>query len=378
MVASLLEGTAIRGVVACVPERRETVEDLAARFGDEAARKIAKATGIESRHLVPPHQCTSDLAEAAGRELLDRLGWEAGSIDLLVNVTQTHDHILPTSGFLLHRRLGLGKGAVVLDLSLGCSGYVHGLWTASAMLKAAGGRRALLIVGDTTSRVLDPNDRAVAPLFGDAAAATALEADAEAPPMAFALGSDGAGASYLAVPGGGLRRPDEPAHLFMDGTQVFAFTLREVPDSVRAALSLAGWDIGMVDRLVLHQANAQMIRHLAQKLGVALERTVVALGEYGNTSSASIPLALVDALSDPLTDGPSRLLLSGFGVGWSWGSVALTVGPLAACGLVALRADGASFAVADRADFAATPAETAGDAKGVAKGAEEPAVSAGH
>lgn len=360
MVASVVEGVAIAGVTACLPERRETVADLAARFGAEAAERIAKATGIEARHLVPPHQCTSDLAEAAARALLDGLGWDAAGIDLLVNVSQTHDHILPASAFLLHRRLGLGKHAAVLDLGLGCSGYVYGLWTASALLRACNGRRALLIAGDTTSRVLDPQDRSVAPLFGDAASATALVADPGAPPMAFALGSDGAGAPYLAVPGGGLRRPDEPAHLFMDGTQVFAFTLREVPGSVRDALGLAGWGIADVDHLVLHQANAQMVRHLAQKLGATPDQTVLALAGHGNTSSASIPLALATALPEALAAGRRKLLLSGFGVGWSWGSAAVEAGPLAVCGTVLLDGDGHPAISAGAARDAGSSADSAG------------------
>lgn len=360
MVASVIEGVALKGIVACVPEGRETVEDLAARFGEEAAHKIAKATGIEARHLVPAHQCTSDLAEAAGHRLLVGIGWDPASVDLLVMVTQTHDHILPASGYRLHHRLGLGKGTAVLDLTLGCSGYVYGLWTAAAMLKAAGGKRALLIAGDTTSRVLDPNDRAVAPLFGDAATATALELDVEAAPMAFALGSDGAGAPYLTVPGGGLRQPDAPAHLFMDGTQVFAFTLREVPANIRAVLDLAGWSMGSVDHIVLHQANAQMIRHLGQKLGATPAQTVLALAGFGNTSSASIPLALASELAGRLRAGSSRLLLSGFGVGWSWGSATVVAGPLAVCETILLDASG------NPADSAGTEGKPANDAGGSA------------
>ncbi|AWK85490.1 3-oxoacyl-ACP synthase III family protein [Azospirillum thermophilum] len=359
MVASTLDGVAIRGLVACVPEGRETQADLAARFGEEAAQKIAKATGIESRHVVAPGQCTSDLADLAARRLLDRLGWQADSVDLLVLVTQTHDHILPGTASLLHRRLGLRKGAAVLDLTHGCSGFVYGLWTAAGMLKAAG-RRALLLVGDTTSRLVDPADRAVAPLFGDAAAAVALEQEEGAPAMAFDLGSDGAGAPYLAVSGGGMRSPEEPARLAMDGTQVFAFTLREVPGSVRAALDRAGWAMEEIDHLVLHQANAQMIRHLAQKLGATPGQTVIGLGSYGNTSSASIPLALATELADALSTGRRRLLLSGFGVGWSWGSVALAAGPLAACGVVVLPGRKYPAESAYPASGAGDPAETAG------------------
>ena len=335
MVASRIDGVCVRGVVGCVPEGRETVEELARRFGEDTARKIAAATGIEERRIVAPGQCTSDLAEAAARRLLDGLGWEPDSVDLLILVTQTHDHTLPGTASLLHRRLGLRKGAAVLDITHGCSGFIYGLWTAGGLLKAAG-RRALLLVGDTTSRLIDPEDRAVAPLFGDGAAAVALELDDAAAPMVFDLGSDGAGAPYLAADGGAMRHPDRPARLFMDGTQVFAFTLREVPGSVRAALDGAGWTTDMVDHLVLHQANAQMIRHLGQKLGVAADRTVIALREFGNTSSASIPLAIAAALADGLAAGPRRLLLSGFGVGWSWGSAALVVGPLAVCDTVVL------------------------------------------
>lgn len=335
MVASRIDGVDVRGVVGCVPEGRETVGDLARRFGEDAARKIAAATGIEERRIVAAGQCTSDLAEAAARRLLDGLGWEPGSIDLLILVTQTHDQTLPGTASLLHRRLGLRKGAAVLDITHGCSGFVYGLWTAAGLLKTAG-LRALLLVGDTTSRLVDPEDRAVAPLFGDGAAAIALELDGAASPMAFDLGSDGAGAPYLAADGGAMRHPDQPPRLFMDGTQVFAFTLREVPGSVRAVLECAGWTTDMVDHLVLHQANAQMIRHLGQKLGVSADRTVVALREVGNTSSASIPLALAASLAEPLAAGRRRLLLSGFGVGWSWGSAALAVGPLAVCETIVL------------------------------------------
>jgi len=360
MVASVIKGVRLAGIVSCVPERRETVADLAVRFGEDAAQRIAKATGIEARHVVPPHQCTSDLAEAAARCLLDRLGWAAEDVALLILVSQTHDHILPGTGLLLHQRLGLSKGAAVFDMGLGCSGYVYGLWTAAALLKASGGRRALLLAGDTTSRVLDPADRAVAPLFGDAATATALELDDAAEPMAFALGSDGAGAPYLMVPGGALRRPDEPAHLFMDGTQVFAFTLREVPGNIRAALDLAGWSMAEVDRVVLHQANAQMIRHLAQKIGATPEQAVLALAGHGNTSSASIPLALTEALGDEFTRRSYRLLLSGFGVGWSWGSAALSAGPLGVCETILLKAGNAAIPAGRHPAEAADPAKGCG------------------
>lgn len=337
MVAATIEGVATRGLVSCVPARREGVEELAARFGEDAARRIAEATGIHARHLAGPGECVGDMAAAAAERLLAALDWSADSIDLLMVVTQTGDHVLPGVASLLHHRLGLDRRVAAMDVGLGCSGYVYGLWMAATMLNGCrGGRRALLVVGDVTSRMIDPDDRSVAPLFGDAVAVTALEADEAASPMTFVLGSDGAGAPYLMARGGGSRHPDEPARLFMDGTQVFAFTLREVPENVAATLAAAGIGIGDVDHVVPHQANRQMLDRLGRKIGAAPDRVVAAMGEHGNTSSASIPLAITTALSGPLTTASRRLLLSGFGVGWSWGSAVVSMGPLALCETIQL------------------------------------------
>lgn len=331
MATSLINGVEIAGVVCGVPSRVETTDDLALRFGVDAAERIAAATGIRARARIAPGRTARDLATVAATDLLSRLDWDPASITLLVDVTQTRERPLPGDGHLVHQGLGLSKNAVVLDVSLGCSGWVHGLWMTAALLRSLGGGRALLLAGDAASTFIDRDDRATAPLFGDAVAATALVSDPDAAPMSFDLGADGSGSPYLTVAGGGARLPDTPSRLFMDGTQVFAFTLREVPDSLRAALTGAGWTTDDVDHFVPHQANAQMIRRLARKIGIPAERAVEAATERGNTGAASIPLALCDALADRLTTGPRRLLLTGFGVGWSWSSVALSVGPLRVC-----------------------------------------------
>ncbi|MDG3442960.1 3-oxoacyl-ACP synthase III family protein [Nitrospirillum amazonense] len=344
MALARLNGVAVRGIVSALPARVEDTADLAARFGEEAARRLATATGIHARHLAAPGQCTSDLAVPAAQALLDGLGWAADSVDLLVFVSQTHDQVLPATACLVQRRLGLSKSAAAFDLSLGCSGYVYGLWAAgsalASLLPRADGRpaRALLLAGDTTSHILDPDDRAVAPLFGDAAAATALEIDAAAPPMIVDVGTDGAGAPYLMAAGGAMRGPDRPPRLFMDGTQVFAFTLREVPGAIAATLAAIGWTAADVDRFVLHQANEMMLRRLGHKIGATDEQLVLALARHGNTSSASVPLALTDAVAADLKAGALRVLLSGFGVGWSWATAAATLGPLAVCETIVLPA----------------------------------------
>ncbi|MEE3623285.1 ketoacyl-ACP synthase III [Nitrospirillum sp. BR 11752] len=337
MALARLNGVAVRGIVSALPARVEDTTDLAVRFGEDAARRLATATGIHARHRVAPDQCTSDLAVPAAQALLRGLGWPADSVDLLVFVSQTHDQVLPATACLVQRRLGLPKTAAAFDLSLGCSGYVYGLWAAGSALATLLPRadcrpaRALLLVGDTTTRLLDPDDRAVAPLFGDAAAATALEIDPAAAAMTIDLGTDGAGAPYLMAAGGAMRAPDQLARLFMDGTQVFAFTLREVPAAIAATLAAAGWSPADVDRFVLHQANEMMIRRLGQKIGATEDKLVLALARHGNTSSASVPLALTDAMAGMLKAGPARVLLSGFGVGWSWATAAATLGPLAVC-----------------------------------------------
>lgn len=341
MAQSRLHGIEIAGVVSCLPEAVQDEADLAARFGADFARRVVAATGIAARPVVPHGVCTSDLAQAAAGRLLTALDWSPDNLDLCLLVTQTGDQPLPATAALLHRRLSLGKHCAAFDLNLGCSGYVYGLWTAAALLRAMpGARRGLLLAGDTTAQLCDPEDRAVAPLFGDAAAATALVTGAEpgpgaeangAAPWVFRLGSDGTGAPYLAVEGGGRRRPEAPARLFMDGTQVFAFTLREVPDAIRATLDDAGWSVASVESFVLHQANAQMLRHLGGKLGARPEQVPIDLARSGNTSSASVPLVLTGALAPALRSGRRRLVLAGFGVGWSWATVALEAGPVRVC-----------------------------------------------
>lgn len=339
MAQARINGIALRGIVSALPERVEDVADMAQRFGAEAAERIATATGIRRRHIAAPGQCMSDLALPAAQTLLRDLGWDPGSIDLLITVTQTPDHPLPATACLLQNRLGLGRHCAAFDVGLGCSGYVYGLWLAASLLSGMGRGRCLLVAGDTTSTTLNPQDRAVAPLFGDAATVTAAEFDADAPPMTFDLGTDGAGAPYLIQAGGGTRQPDGPL-LFMDGTQVFAFTLREVPKAMAAALAASGHRISDIDHVVLHQANEMMVRRLGQKIGAREEQLLLALADRGNTSSASIPLAICDGLGGRLLSGHHRLLLCGFGVGWSWGTAIVEITGIRACRTLLVGADG--------------------------------------
>jgi 3-oxoacyl-[acyl-carrier-protein] synthase-3 len=253
----------------------------------------------------------------AAQKLISSLNWSPESIDALIVVTQTPDYPLPSTACLLQNALGLKHSTIAFDINLGCSGYVYGLSVVNGMMQSAGLKRTLLVCGDITSRMVDPKDRGLRPLFGDVVAATALEA-ADGPVLTTDLGSDGSGAPYLISQSGGVRDPGAP-RLFMDGVQVMAFSLKRVASSVQAVLKLGNIDIKAVDAVVFHQANAMMIKHLARKIGAADAQLAMAIKDFGNTSSASIPVALSSWLL--LSKGSRhelQFLMSGFGVGWSW------------------------------------------------------------
>lgn len=303
------------GVVTALPERVCENADLAESFGAETMGKIIAATGIERRPISDRHT-VSDLGCAAAEVVLEKLGWARESIGLLIVVTQTPDYPLPSTACVMQHKLGLGTHVVGFDLALGCSGYVYGLSAATAMMQTGGIQRALLVSGDITTRMISEDNRALAPLFGDAVAVTALELS-DSGSIAFDLGSDGSGAPYLISKTGGLAEPGK-AELFMDGTQVMAFSLKQVAPSIERALAAASLTIADMDHVILHQANAMMLRTLGHKIKASDEQMVYAVRDFGNTSSTSIPLAICDHLSKVAVSGETTFLLCGFGVGWSW------------------------------------------------------------
>jgi 3-oxoacyl-[acyl-carrier-protein] synthase-3 len=331
-------GVRLAGLASVVPAARDEPGPGASASAEEIG-KIAASTGVRERRIAGPGVCASDLCAAAAESTLDGLGWERSSIDLLILVTQTPDYLLPASACSLHGRLGLAKTCAAFDMNLGCSGYVYGLSVAAAHIQAGAARRALLLAGDTISRTVSGEDRSVAFLFGDAGTATALEADSTAGPMHFVTGSDGTGAEHLWIPAGMFRSPStaqtaaprpreggnvrSDEHLHMNGAEIFNFTIREVPGMTDAVLAAAGWSREELDWFVPHQANRFMLEHLRKRMKLPAEKLVLSLERYGNTSSASIPLAICDRLRGPLAQAPARLVLAGFGVGFSWAAAAV-------------------------------------------------------
>lgn len=333
-----LTGARIMGVVSCVPPKIRVNEDFHSTFGESAVADVVKMIGVQSRHQVEGTVTTRDLCRHAATQLLGKLEWSADSVDAVLFVSQTPDFRLPPTACALQADLGIAPGCIAFDINLGCSGYPYALWLGMSMIQTGAARRVLLAVGDTISRVVDPNDRATALLFGDAGTVTALEADTAAPPAHFLLGSDGAGVSHLIIPTGGFR--DHAAcgdprlegrlgdTLYMDGGEIFNFTLRTIPPLVARTVEM-GSDLGKApSHYLFHQANQFMLKHLVKKAKLTPEQAPINIDQYGNTSSASIPLLMTTKLRDALASGEQRIAMFGFGVGYSWASANLTIGPL--------------------------------------------------
>jgi len=323
----------IVAIASHLPGRVLSNDDLAALYPSWPADKILDKTGVQTRHIAAPGETAVDLAQAAAEALFAQGRVAPSDIDYLLFCTQAPDHILPTSACILQRRLGLRTDIGALDFNLGCSGFVYGLSMAQALIASGQARRVLLLTADTYSKLIHPMDRGVRSLFGDGAAATLIEAvETDTPALGpFVFGTDGSGAENLIVPAGGFRQPrtaqtavvTEDAsgnlrsadHLYMNGAAIMTFTLGAVPAAIDKLLARAGATLDDYDAVVLHQASAFILDRLRRKLAVPEDRFVVALRDWGNTVSSTIPMAL-----EPLVrDGrPRRVLLVGFGVGYSW------------------------------------------------------------
>ena len=327
-----MHGVSVRGIVSAVPDHEQRNDDFPHQSERERAQFI-QTTGISRRYIVGDGQTVTDLFVPAADRLLDGLGWARDSIDVLIVVTQTPEHPIPGPASSIQQRLGIPATVLAMDVNMGCSGYVYGLFTASSML-GNGLHRALLLVGDTSSTCIHPQDKTTAPLFSDAVSATALEFDADAPDMNFSMGTDGSGRRAIHIPAGGSAWPTNtdaltatetdgiirrPVDMALDGMAVFTFALKRVPANVRDLLAFTGLSIEDIDVAVFHQANKLINDRIQRKLGIPGDRIASSIEELGNTSSASIPVTINHALRDQL-DRPSTLLLSGFGVGLSWAS----------------------------------------------------------
>lgn len=330
---------AIRAIEYYLPEDVLDNERLAVDFPEWTPDKIEEKIGVAERHIAAPNQCSSDLGVLAARQLFDSGACRPGEIDFLLFCTQSPDYFLPTTACLMQDRLGLPKSAGALDFNLGCSGFIYGLGLAKGLIETGQARNVLLITGETYSKFLHPRDKSVRTLFGDAAAATLVQnvdTGATGPAIGpFVYGTDGSGGQNLIVPVGGLRQrlpsgqpPIEDEHgnlrspddLYMNGPEIFTFTLGAVPRSVKDLLAQAGLGIEQVDLFAFHQANKYMLEHLRKKLKIPADKFLMAMRHCGNTVSATVPIVLKQALLNGQLQPGQRIMLVGFGVGYSWGA----------------------------------------------------------
>jgi len=299
------------------------VADLAARDIETSDEWIVTRTGIHQRHLAEAGEGTTDLAERAARAALAAAGVAADSIDLIIVATSTPDQVFPSTACSVQARLG-APGAAAFDVQAACSGFVYALSLADALIRGGAHRRALVIGAEVYSRLLDWNDRGTCVLFGDGAGAVVLEAGTAPGIMACRMHADGARGDILSVAGRlNQGAADGDPFLRMDGKAVFKLAVDVLESSAREVLALADMDPSRIDWLIPHQANVRILAATAKRLGLPAERVVVTVDRHGNTSAASIPLALDAALVDGRVRAGQHLLLQGVGGGFTWGSVLL-------------------------------------------------------
>jgi len=324
----------VQAIAQYLPDDVVTNQTLSAVVPTWTAEQLGAKTGIVERRIAAPAVCSSDLAVAAAQKLFEQGTANRADIDLLMLCTQTPDYFLPTTACMLQDRLGLPRSCAAFDVNLGCSGYVYGLGLVKAMLQAEQAKSALLIMAETYSKFMRPDDISVRAIFGDAATATLLTAEEcntvplAGSPYAFVYGTDGTGAKNLMVRYGGMREPsglgsDERPWLYMNGPEIFTFTLRVVPQLVNDILRRAELDMDDIDMFLFHQANGFMLEHLRRKMGVPVDKFVVQLSHCGNTVSSTIPIALQAAVRSGSLRPGMKVMLVGFGVGYSWGGCLL-------------------------------------------------------
>jgi 3-oxoacyl-[acyl-carrier-protein] synthase-3 len=314
----------ILGTGSYLPPRVMSNDDFAKRLETSDAW-IRERTGIRERHIADESQTSSDLALQAARRALEAAGVAASELDLVIVATSTPDYVFPSTACLLQAKLGV-KGSAAFDVQAVCSGFVYALATADSFIRSGNHKKALVVGAEVFSRILDWNDRGTCVLFGDGAGAVVLGASDKPGIHASVLRADGSHAGMLSVPGNINRGAIAGSpFLQMDGQAVFKFAVRVLEESARETAAKAGISLGEVDWLIPHQANVRILEAVARKLELPREKLVVTVDHHGNTSAASVPLALDEYVRAGRIRPGHRLLLQGVGGGFTWGSSLVTL-----------------------------------------------------
>ncbi|MCX6272525.1 MAG: ketoacyl-ACP synthase III [Bacteroidetes bacterium] len=328
----------IKAVSACIPKNISSNYDLGHLLPREEVEKTINSIGIKEKRYADKDVCSSDLCFKAAEKLISDNETDKNKIDVLIFLSQTPDYKIPMTSPSLQHRLGLLKSTVCFDMNVGCSGYIYGLSTAFAYASLEGINSVLLLVGETFSKIVNPNDKVNVPLYGDAGTATLIEKGNYGKSY-FTLYADGAGFNSVIIPAGQCRIPTTQENLmesekedgnirsenelFMDGMDVFNFALKVVPKGVTEIIELAGIPLTNVDYLIFHQANRFMTDFFVKKLKYSFEKVPYCMDKYGNTSSSSIPLTISSQLAGKSINNKT-VVMSGFGAGLSWGTLIYT------------------------------------------------------
>lgn len=332
-----LDGIGIKGISCTVPSNVVDSTRFYEKFGKEAVDNFIEMTGVKSSHRSAEEQTASDLCFVAAKNLIEKKGIDPEEIGALVFISQTPDYVLPATACVLHKRLNLGKQCMAFDVNLGCSGWVYGLNIVGSLMMSSNISKALLLFGDTCIKTASPEDRSLIMLFGEGGSATLLEKDGVSCIKGELL-TDGDGFKAIVMPSGAYRnrngnrerikQPDGTIRSdydgYMNGTDVFSFTISQVPRLIKKFISENEINSEDLDALVLHQANIFIMQQISKKTKIPMDKVPVSLDRYGNTSGTSIPLTICDAFGKE-ENKDLHLLMCGYGIGLSWGVVEATV-----------------------------------------------------
>ena len=328
------KGVGIKAMAAAVPHHVINNYEYTEFFPKEQVKEVVDKVGVFERRFADEKTCSSDLCYAAAEKLFSDNDVNREEIDLLIFISQTPDYRMPATSITLQHRLGLSNSCIAFDINLGCSAFMYGLSVAFGMMQTGNIRKALILDGETRSKVYSPRDRRSAFIFGDGGVAALIECDEKFGTSYFSLNSDGSRADLIMIPAGGYRKMssaetvvekviDEYGNMrseeqgYMNGADVFNFVIREIPRDIKKTLAYAGMSADSFDYIVFHQANNFINSFIAKKMKLDTAKIPSTIAKYGNTSSVSVPLTIVSELKDRL-NGSKNLLLSAFGVGMTW------------------------------------------------------------
>lgn len=325
----------IKDIAYYLPDTKVSNQEIVNEFPEWSVEKIADKVGVSERRVAASYETATDLAILAAESLFNKGKVKREDIDFVLFCTQSPDYKLPSSACIIQDRLGIGTQSGAFDFNLGCSGYEYGLAVAKGLIVAGIASNVLLLTGETYNHYIHPRDKGNRTIFGDGASATVISTEGFAEIREFCLGTDGSGAKHLIVKSGGARYPEKfndlsfdkggnpisSDYLYMDGQEIFVFTLTKVPKMMKDVLSKNSLQKEDINLFVFHQANKYMLEHLRKKLKIDEERFFNNLAFVGNTVSSTIPIALCDARDQGKLKG--NVLLAGFGVGLSWGATVL-------------------------------------------------------